>query len=1073
MLVSGGQILAIDKVNTGNTILGDGVQKPLGVNTDLIATTLGVSNVSAALEQQIVDVSGKFIDYYTKEETSGAQQIQDAFDNFKTTQTIVSAGSDTVDVTSAKLDEKTVVYTVKVASSEVDIAGTSGISAKQVGDTWILGLSADFLSANALEDYYNKNTIDGKFIDVSAWANETFVSASQLNDYYKKTETSSKDEIQTALNQKQNVSDMFTYAQSAWVNDNYLKKGDYLSANTLDNVSGKWESVYGTVTTVSSYWNKVSAYSATSGKFVTSAGVEFNPALAYFLKKDEETEAVGWSGVDLTNLGKMYDISSITPDLISAGISADENNNPIYVLSAAKREEISIPSIEGNGLSAWKDSDLNKYFVNANIAGNNGISADYDADSNTWNVGISANDYAYYSNTYENNNGESVDTDTIIKFIGGIAHNISVDANGYFTLPSNGNKFTICINETVSDNTDDNAHAYLSNKIKLCSKLASNDETVLVSTNNYYATEVGASDATIAYTLTNTPNTKYFIKYAGSKIDTTKNANAKLHIVISILEEVLSFANVEGSGSTYTAGENISIVDNVISVDGAYPLVAGSGISITTSGENYVIASTSTEDVMTITSEDDTIDVVSADQTHWDLSIKSTVDRVTQNEEDITSINQDITNIDGRVTQNETNITEIREEVQDVQEDISDLGDRITRAEAEITNVEEDIQVIDADLSNKKDKQNSVTFTGSATKTVKQITQNANGVVSAVFEDIALPPEVPNIEMVSPNKSITITSAIDAQTNVKTFSIDVNMEDVYGLLPGSGISITTSGENYVIASTVSDTTYSPGTGIDISNDVISINSAVAFKTDIDSAISDHNSDMLSHPLLLSAINARQAALPTSGTATDTYAINISGNAATASAATKLESGSVYCDNQYDNWYKIATFTQTNSKLNGSVGATIAVIQGDLALKLLGGTTEFGIYNFVESRDGTGTDWSRYNKRNEYVAIGELTGISFGIVPSIINSKLKIDVYVKSNASPQNHFTFTVLNSYGSGNDSQEKTVNVTLYNPVSTDGQTTVNGLLIASSRALYPTEIVSALPASPEDGVMYLIPET
>ena len=40
MLVSGGQILAIDKVNAGNTILGDGVQKPLYVNTDLIATCL-------------------------------------------------------------------------------------------------------------------------------------------------------------------------------------------------------------------------------------------------------------------------------------------------------------------------------------------------------------------------------------------------------------------------------------------------------------------------------------------------------------------------------------------------------------------------------------------------------------------------------------------------------------------------------------------------------------------------------------------------------------------------------------------------------------------------------------------------------------------------------------------------------------------------------------------------------------------------------------------------------------------------------------------------------------------------
>lgn len=290
--------------------------------------------------------------------------------------------------------------------------------------------------------------------------------------------------------------------------------------------------------------------------------------------------------------------------------------------------------------------------------------------------------------------------------------------------------------------------------------------------------------------------------------------------------------------------------------------------------------------------------------------------------------------------------------------------------------------------------------------------------------------------------------------------------------------------------------------------------------------------------------SRQAALPTSGTAADTYAINISGNAATATkaaganfkvlgngteaqlevkydsntpsvimdavssargiwasglagaqygkwalridnssnevelygnsdTATKLKSGSVFCSTQHSKWYKIATFRQTNSNTNSSVGAAISVIQGDLAFKSAGGKTEFGIYNFIERRSGTDTQWSYYNKRNEYVAIGELTGISFGIVPSIVNSCLNIDVYVKCNTLDYNNFTFTVLNSYGFGNDSQEKTVDVTLYNPVSTDGVSTVSGLLTASSRALYPAEIVSALPASPEDGVMYLIPET
>ena len=342
MLVSGGQILAIDKVNTGNTILGDGVQKPLDVNTDLIATTSSVSSVSAALEHQIDVISGKFNNYYTKEETSGAQQIQDAFDKFKTTQTIVSAGSDIVDVTSAKLDEKTVVYTVNVAPGEVNIIGTSGISAKHTGNTWSIGLSADLLSANALEDYYNKNEINGKFVDVSAWAKKTFL---PIGEYISASEK-------------------------------------FLSANALDDISGKWESVYDTTITASGNWNEASAFAANSAKFVTSASVEFDQALAYFLKKQEEN--VVWSGVDLSNLGKMYNISTMTPELISAGISADAQNNPCYVISAAKPGEVAVPRISGE----------------------NGVSAHYADKENTYVIGLSSSPaYASFTATTTADNG--------------------------------------------------------------------------------------------------------------------------------------------------------------------------------------------------------------------------------------------------------------------------------------------------------------------------------------------------------------------------------------------------------------------------------------------------------------------------------------------------------------------------------------------------------------------------------------------------------------------------------------------------------------------------------------------
>lgn len=73
----------------------------------------------------------------------------------------------------------------------------------------------------------------------------------------------------------------------------------------------------------------------------------------------------------------------------------------------------------------------------------------------------------------------------------------------------------------------------------------------------------------------------------------------------------------------------------------------------------------------------------------------------------------------------------------------------------------------------KKDKQDAVTFNGSATKTVKKITQNDNGEVTVEYEDIDLPQEVPNVDIVSPNNTISVSATTDPQTNTKTFEIDV------------------------------------------------------------------------------------------------------------------------------------------------------------------------------------------------------------------------------------------------------------------------------------------------------------
>ena len=92
--------------------------------------------------------------------------------------------------------------------------------------------------------------------------------------------------------------------------------------------------------------------------------------------------------------------------------------------------------------------------------------------------------------------------------------------------------------------------------------------------------------------------------------------------------------------------------------------------------------------------------------------------------------------------------------------------------------VDDEVDNLQEQIDNKKDKQSALTFNGSATKTVKKVTQDANGVISVEYEDIDLPPEVPNVEITSPNGTIDVQSSTDVQTNTKTFTIDVNSQDV-------------------------------------------------------------------------------------------------------------------------------------------------------------------------------------------------------------------------------------------------------------------------------------------------------
>ena len=162
------------------------------------------------------------------------------------------------------------------------------------------------------------------------------------------------------------------------------------------------------------------------------------------------------------------------------------------------------------------------------------------------------------------------------------------------------------------------------------------------------------------------------------------------------------------------------------------------------------------KDIVTIKSDDNTVSVTSSDQTNWNLSIKDTVDRVEHNEQEISNVKVDVDN---------------------VKTDLTNLTEVVNNHTTQISQITEDVQGIESSLTNKKDKQPIKNFNGSATKTIKTITQNANGELTVEFADIDLPQEVPNVEITSADKSIKVTETTDVQTNTKKFDLSVNVND--------------------------------------------------------------------------------------------------------------------------------------------------------------------------------------------------------------------------------------------------------------------------------------------------------
>ena len=118
-------------------------------------------------------------------------------------------------------------------------------------------------------------------------------------------------------------------------------------------------------------------------------------------------------------------------------------------------------------------------------------------------------------------------------------------------------------------------------------------------------------------------------------------------------------------------------------------------------------------------------------------------------------------------------IVDLSQSVDDVKTDLNNLTDTAGSHATQIGQLQTDVESIESSLANKKDRQTELNFGGSATKTVKSITQDANGVINVEYENIDFVRGDSNIEIKSEDNSVNVVESTDSQTNTKTYDLSV------------------------------------------------------------------------------------------------------------------------------------------------------------------------------------------------------------------------------------------------------------------------------------------------------------
>ena len=555
------------------------------------------------------ELAAELLKYYTKDQVNEMFQLTSAWatETFQPIGNYVSASKLTEYYTKAEVDEEfietsswaTDTFQKKgnyVSATDLDNYYTKSEINTEFTETssWATDTFqpiGEYVSATKLDEYYTKTQTDTEITkqidDLSATVSSEYAKKTDIHEYtagpnieindYVVSGRDWTDEISTKQDKLTNeqLSAISSVSSIQAVSGDWVTSAsDIISAAGLayflvkDGDSSKWQGVnlatlggsYNVVSEDEALLHVATARDEDKTTFTLSAK-DWANEIAAKVDQDEFDETINYLSASIDNVSGAVNTVSAAVDTVSGAI--DGLSATIDSMSATvednyvKKGEIPEPvfydiSAKYAMAQSGTYNDKDYYFISgAEIIGNNGVSAEYNANTNSWDVGLSANDLEYMYDTYRSNN-TVISAGTIIPFAGTNYHNIVVDSNGMITLPETTNKFTFCINEVIEDNNP-GTHAYLLNKLIL----SADNNTQIVSTQSFYPTEVGTSNATIAITVDHTvdPTRKYCVVYGGSEIP----ASAHLNVTASIVEEVVSMSDNGTIMNDYTANDPINV----------------------------------------------------------------------------------------------------------------------------------------------------------------------------------------------------------------------------------------------------------------------------------------------------------------------------------------------------------------------------------------------------------------------------------------------------------------------------------------------------------------------------------